>query len=417
MAKILVSCAAADGHVHPFIQVISHLIKCGHKVVWICGLAYQERIEATGARFVPFPSSFDPKGMPIYDFKPELKKLKGIAQIKFYVKTWCYDMALPTMAILKNIRKSFEPDLYISDPMIYAPYFEAEILGKPSINLHVIPLTVSSKDHGPFGTGIGPPNSFFGKLRIQLLYRIGDLIFRDLKKHCDAIRSGLGLQPYHHIFDGFLQNATTVFTTTVAGFDYPRSDMPENIKYLGPILPKAKSDFEVPDWWDELKEENPVILVNQGTIANDITELILPAIQAFKNESVLVVAVPVNEAIPDLPKNVKVAKFIPFANILPYVDVMVTNGGFGATHMALAHGIPMVSSGGSEDKMEVAARVAYSGCGINLKKIRPSPSEIKSAVFQVLQNSTYEENASRLKQEIEGYHPLELFAQTVTELS
>lgn len=110
------------------------------------------------------------------------------------------------------------------------------------------------------------------------------------------------------------------------------------------------------------------------------------------------------------------ANFIPFANLLPYVDVMVTNGGFGATHMALAHGIPLVVSGGSEDKMEVAARVEYSGCGINLKKLSPSLKKIKVAVDIILNNAKYAEKAKVLQKEIAQYYPLKLISEHVDEL-
>lgn len=417
MPKILVSCAMAEGHVNPFLPVVSHLINEGHEVVWICGREYRQKIEATGAKFVPMPLEFDPNGTPIYEFKPELKKLKGIAQIKFYIKTWCYDAVKPTMKIIDDIRKKFDPDLYLSDPMVYAPYLAAEMLNRPCINLHVLPLTLSSKDHGPFGTGIGPTASILGKWRIRLLnFLVDNLVFRDLKKAGNAMRKGHGREPYDHIFNDFLKNATTVFATTVPGFDYPRSDMPDNIRYVGPILPKATPDFIAPTWWPELFDERKVVLVNQGTIANDITELILPTIEALKDEDVLIIAVPVTEEIKDLPNNVKVAEFIPFANLLPHVDVMVTNGGYGATHMALAHGIPLVCSGGSEDKMEVSARTAYSGCGINLKRLSPSSTEIQKAIKIVFQNSSFKENAGRLKKEIQSYHPLDLIAKEIEKL-
>lgn len=417
MPKILVSCAAADGHVNPFLPVVSHLINAGHEVVWICGRTYRQKIEATGAKFVPMPLEFDPNGQPIYEFKPELKKLKGIAQIKFYIRTWCYDAVKPTMEIIHDIRKEFKPDLYLSDPIVYAPYLEAEMLNRPCINLHVIPLSLSSKDHGPFGTGISPTASILGKWRIRLLnFLVDNVVFRDLKKEGNAMRAGQGLEPYDHVFNDFLQNTTTVFATTVPGFDYHRSDMPDNIKYIGPIFPKAKPDFVEPKWWPELFDERKVVLVNQGTIANDISELILPTTEALKGEDVLVIAVPVTAEIKDLPNNVKVAEFIPFAHLLPHVDVMVTNGGYGATHMALAHGIPLVCSGGSEDKMEVSARAAYSGCGINLKKLSPSSAEIKKAVHSVLQNSSFKEKAERLKREIQSFHPLDLVAEEIEKL-
>ncbi len=418
MPKILVACAAADGHVNPFLSVVSHLVKQGHEIVWMCGRAYQPKIERSGATFLGLPEEFDPKGMDLYDFKPELKKLKGIAQIKFYIKTWCYDMGIPTIDIINELHKDFEPDIYISDPMVYGPYFFTEKFNTPSINLHVIPLTLSSKDHGPFGTGIGPTNSLLGKLRICFLnFMLESIVFKDLKRYNDQLRKEVGLKPYDHIFNSFLESATTVFATTVPGFEYQRSDMPNNIKFLGPILPNANPNFMEPKWWFELQDERKVILVNQGTIANDITELILPTIEALKEENVLVIAVPVRQEINDLPNNVKVAEFIPFANLLPHVDVMVTNGGYGATHMALAHGIPMVSSGGSEDKMEVSARVAYSGCGINLKKLRPSPKEIKTAVKSVLKDSNYRNNAKRLQAEIKSYDPLMLITKEIDKLT
>ncbi len=407
----------ADGHVNPFLPVVSHLVNEGHEVIWICGRAYRQKIEVTGAKFVPMPLEFDPNGLPIYEFKPELKKLKGIAQIKFYIRTWCYDAVKPTMKIIDTIRKNFEPDLYLSDPMVYAPYVAAEMLNRPCINLHVLPLTLSSKDHGPFGTGIGPTDSILGKWRIHFLNFLVDyLLFSDLKKQGNAMRKEQGLEPYDHIFNDFLKNATKVFPTTVPGFDYPRSDMPDNIKYVGPILSNSKPEFVEPKWWLELFDERKVVLVNQGTIANDITELILPTIEALKDEDVLIIAVPVTEEINDLPSNVKVAEFIPFAILLPHVDVMVTNGGYGATHMALAHGIPLICSGGSEDKMEVSARAAYSGCGINLKKLSPTSTEIKKAVKQILQNSNFKDNARRLQKEIQSFHPLDLITKEIEKL-
>lgn len=418
MAKILVSCAAADGHVNPFVSVVTHLIKKGHEIVWLCGRAYQTKIEATGATFLGLPEAFDPKGMDLYEFKPELKRLKGIAQIKFYVKTWCYDMAEPTLQILEDLFIHFEPDLYISDPMVYGPYLRAELLKKPCINLHVIPLTIFSKDHGPFGTALPPTDNLLGQLKIDLMnFVVGKLVFNDIKRYCNTLRIGLGLPRHQNVFDDFIKNATTVFATTVPGLDYQRSDLPKNVKYLGPILPGAKLDFIEPEWWCQLRDNRKVILVNQGTIATDISELIVPTIQALKDENVLLIAVPVKESIEDLPSNVKVAEFIPFGNLLPYVDVMVTNGGFGATNMALAYGVPMVCSGGSEDKMEVSAMVAYAGCGINLKKLSPSPKSIRNAVREVLGNPDYRTNAEQLQKEITSYVPLDLIAEEIERLT
>ena len=59
-----------------------------------------------------------------------------------------------------------------------------------------------------------------------------------------------------------------------------------------------------------------------------------------------------------IPSNAKVTPFVPFVEVLPKVDVFVTNGGFGAVNQALTIGVPMVVAGDTEDKAFVAACVA-----------------------------------------------------------
>ena len=143
---------------------------------------------------------------------------------------------------------------------------------------------------------------------------------------------------------------------------------------------------------------DPVILVNQGTVAVDPEDLIVPAVGGLKDEQVLNIVVPVQAGeLGSLPGNVRAAPFIPFGNLLPHVDVVVTNGGYGGTQMALAHGIPLVVAGNTEDKMEVAARVEWAGAGINLRRKRPSPAEVRDAVKRVLVNPVYRENARRIQ--------------------
>ena len=77
-----------------------------------------------------------------------------------------------------------------------------------------------------------------------------------------------------------------------------------------------------------------------------------------------------------LPANVRLERFVPHHLLLPHVDVMVTNGGYGGVQQALANGVPLVVAGDSEDKPEVAARVQWSGAGVNLHTGRPSPAMV-----------------------------------------
>jgi UDP:flavonoid glycosyltransferase YjiC (YdhE family) len=142
--------------------------------------------------------------------------------------------------------------------------------------------------------------------------------------------------------------------------------------------------------------------VTQGTIDNaDLSRLLEPTIDALGGEDVIVVATTggrdVSQLRVPLPMNTYVAEYIPHDLLLPKVDVMVTNGGYGAVQRALSMGVPLVVAGNTEDKPEVAARVAWAGAGVNLKTGTPSPGTIRNAVRKVLSDGRYLRSARDLE--------------------
>ena len=161
-----------------------------------------------------------------------------------------------------------------------------------------------------------------------------------------------------------------------------------------------------------------MIPVNQGTEATNLDDLVLPTITGLRDQPVLVIAVPVRKGqLGELPSNVRAEPFIPFDCLLPHVDVMVSNGGYGGTQMALAHGIPLVLAGETEDKMEVAARVEWTGAGTNLRKQRPSPDQVRSAVQEVLANPRYRENAEAIQADFAKYDALTRASEVLESLA
>lgn len=102
---------------------------------------------------------------------------------------------------------------------------------------------------------------------------------------------------------------------------------------------------------------------------------------------------PVDEVLrhfPDgMPANARVAEMVAYDELLPRCVVFVTNGGFGGVQQALAAGVPAVVAGATEDKPEVAARVAWSGAGVNLRAGSPRPRRIRRGVRRVLRDPRY----------------------------
>ena len=85
---------------------------------------------------------------------------------------------------------------------------------------------------------------------------------------------------------------------------------------------------------------------------------------------------------------------------------MITHGGFGGVQHALAHGIPLIIGGDTEDKPEVAARIAWAGAGINLRTATPTPHQIRQAVEKVLKDHSYRQTARDLAAKIADTSPL-----------
>jgi UDP:flavonoid glycosyltransferase YjiC (YdhE family) len=181
------------------------------------------------------------------------------------------------------------------------------------------------------------------------------------------------------------------------------------VRFIG-SLPVEPGAAPLPEWWAELDGTRPLVHVTQGTIDNhDLNRLIRPTIQALAESDVDVVVSTGGrpaEGIGTVPGNVRVAEYLPYDLLLARTDVFVTNGGFGGVQSALAAGVPVVVAGDTEDKPEVAARVGWSGAGINLRTGTPTPDAVGAAVRTVLADERYRARARALAAALASYNAL-----------
>ena len=109
------------------------------------------------------------------------------------------------------------------------------------------------------------------------------------------------------------------------------------------------------------------------------------------------------DAVPGtVPSNARVASYLPFEWLLPRVNVLVTNGGYGSVNQAMSFGIPLVTAGLTEDKADVNARAGWSGVGINLATNEPTQEALRKAVRTVLDRPAYRMRASQIAAEFAG---------------
>jgi UDP:flavonoid glycosyltransferase YjiC (YdhE family) len=238
-----------------------------------------------------------------------------------------------------------------------------------------------------------------------------------VQKYANHISRDVTGSPFPTFFMEWPRAADHIAQFTVADFEYPRSDLPGTVHFVGPVSQGGKSttgatgrtgsagatppEAELPAWWAELDAGRPVVHVTQGTVANrDFDDLVRPTLDGLAQDNVLVVVTtggrPVDSLSGPLPENVRVASYLPYDELLPKTDVLVTNGGYGGVQFALRHGVPLVVAGQTEEKAEVSARVSWSGSGINLRTNRATPEAVAKAVRTVLSTSSYREASSRI---------------------
>jgi len=422
--RILFANFPGDGHFNPLTRLAVHLKKLGHDVRWYTGRKYQEKVEMLGIPFYPLKRAIDfSAGEPDQIF-PERKLYKSqVAKLKFDIKHAFVLRGPEFYEDIKDIERSFPFDLLIADNCFTGIPFVRQSLEKPVIAIGVVALPETSKDLPPAGLGLTPSYSFFGKRKQDLLRFFTDkLIFAESKKLIDQIYADYGMERVKgNIFDVVCREADLLLQSGTPGFEYFRSDLGKNVRFIGPLLPhggKKTQSYQLPGWYRQFKKK---ILVTQGTVETDVEKIIVPTLEAFKNTDVLVVATTGGSKTEELRRryshyNVLIEDFIPFGDIMPLCDVYVTNGGYGGVMLGVQNKLPMVVAGVHEGKNEINARIGYFKFGVNLKTEKPAASQIKSGVELILRDKSYKNNVVKLAKEFEQYDPAALCEKYVNEL-
>jgi MGT family glycosyltransferase len=406
MTKFLFASFPVTGHVNPGLPIARELVARGHDVRWYSTHRFRRAIESTGARFVSFRRATPIDETRLSDLYPD-RPASGLAQLQWDVKHIFIDSVRLQFADLVEELEREPADVIVGDNASVAAATIQERFGLQWAAYGVTVPGFSSRDTAPFGLALMPSSSAIGRLRNRLLTWINDrIVFRAAAEHHEFVRRELGLSYYGGgVFD-FIRKADLILQGSVASFEYPRTDMPSQLRFIGATIPPVPADWTPPSWWGDLVGRQ-VVLVTQGTINNDYDQLIRPAIRALAGEDVLVVVTtgsrpPSDIGIDPLPDNVRVERFIPYARLMPKVDVLVTNGGFGSVQIALAHGVPIVAIGKTEEKPELINRINWSRVGVGLKLLVPTETQVRDAVTRVLTNPSYAIRAASIRHEMAG---------------
>jgi UDP:flavonoid glycosyltransferase YjiC (YdhE family) len=418
MADVMIAVMPFVGHVAPLAAVASAFLEAGHRVRVYTGSAHAARFATVGAEVIPWTRApdFDEGDLPATF--PMLRGRKGPRQMLANVEHVFIGTAAAQGDDLVAEFRRRPWDVIVADGLSLGAQLVSERTATPWVTVSIVPLSMPTAELPPPGLGLRPARGRPGRLRDRLLHRAVRLATLGMRRAYLEQRAASGLVPAGVPFESAWYSPTLVCATGVPALEYPRSGYPTRVEFVGSLTPTGSARGHEPGWWPGLRHDRPIVHVTQGTLNLDPDDLIRPTLSGLGRQPVSIVATTGREeedefAFP-VPPNACIAGLIDYAVLLPRVDVMVTNGGWGGVLAALSHGIPLIVAGGDLDKPEIAARVAWAGAGVDLRTGRPSATAVLHAWRRVSEDPTFRRNAERIGAELRRHDgPREVVEHTL----
>ncbi|KAL5086634.1 hypothetical protein Trisim1_008885 [Trichoderma cf. simile WF8] len=403
--KFLLHSHFPAGHVYPMQAVAQALVYSDHEVVWLASAEHKHRVQATGATFV------ETRAIAVIDASFQSENSTGLLDREFRRHAM---RLLAQVADYRAILADFAADALLVDvfPGGARALYE---LGEIPVyaTLGVIPFYTSGAAAPLPVSGMWPPTSWPGLALNGILQLFNKWVLLPLflapVLNEQRVKLGLKMLPYGEPPESFQYSPHLHIQASCSTLEFsldPNSEQHKKITYVGPLVwIDVNAEVQLPYWWGDVVSHPRVVGITQGTLATDPTSLIIPSVQALKDDPtlLLIVVSPHSEKIEaqvGFSANVRYADWLPYYLFLPRLKLLITNGGYGSITQALSHKVPLLCAGQSEDKKDTAARVTWCGAGIDLRTDNPTPDQVRTAATKVLSDESYSLNAKLLGKEL-----------------
>ena len=233
----------------------------------------------------------------------------------------------------------------------------------------------------------------------------------------NKVLAGYGLPSIHKV-DELLVGDLTLLV------GLPETDpLPEtaDVTYVGPVL-WQKPGSRLPDWVDDLSEDQPVIWAYSGNpryasvISSPVDSAVVleACIAALGDRDAQVVLTTGHHPLPKdllpLPDNFHYESFVPGLAMAERSDLLIHHGGYGSCQTGLYTGTPAVIIPTYSERESNARRVAGVGAG---ELVLPAGSgwgkkhvdvdELRAKIETVLSDPSYTANARRMGERLRAY--------------
>lgn len=363
--RVLFTSSGGLGHLDPLVPLARATAAAGHTVAFAARPWMVPKAQELG--FEAFPSGTDeglePVTRPLLALDPE----RELRDLRDGFGRW---IARERAADLLPLCAEWRPDVVVWEETDFGAAIVAERLGLPHANV--------------------------------LVTATGSFVRPDVMAPAlDEVRAEHGLPPDP---GAHMLSRHVVLSPFPPSFRDPDFPPPPTMHGLRTWNVGAGRGSTVPDWASGLPG-SPVVYFTLGTVFNhesgDLFHRILAGLRELPISLLVTVGREIDPAsLGAQPPHVRVERFVPQADVLPHVDLVVSHAGSGSVLGALAFGRPMVLAPMGADQPLNAERCAALGVGRVLDAVRATPAEARDVVAAVLEDPSYRRAAGRLCAEV-----------------
>jgi len=402
MTRFGLFCPPAIGHLNPMCALALELQRRGHIVILFGipdALAKVSSLNLTTLEI----GAFDyPIGSVDSAYKT-LGKLTGKAGLKFSIDFFKRETQMLFREAPQAIREA-NIDVLIIDQISSSMATVADYLELPFVTVCNAMLVNREPGVPPYSTHWAYSTTPWARLRNRLGNALVDVLTRDLWQIIVEQRRNWNLPPYQKRGDAYSPLAQVC--QLPEAFDFPREHLPEHFHYIGRFQDRSGTEpitFDNTDFPFDQLNGKPLIYASLGTLQNqrpEIFECIAKSCLTLDVQLVISLGNPKAQSI-ELPGNPIIVPFAPHQKLIERSTVVVTHAGMNTVLTALGCGVPLVAIPITNEQPGIASRLARTKAGKMLPLSKLSEITLRTAISEVLSESSYRNNAQQLQKIIQ----------------